>query len=108
MNPFIMGKNLADLIWDTQDLQRECEPRKTAPAALAETASYTRPEFFVRNLLQAAPTNRGTGRSALAEGARDGFVEYRQFETIFGQLHAEGFFPDGDLVSMAAKSLLAG
>lgn len=35
---------------------------------------------------------------ALAEGARDGLVEYRQFETI----------PDGELISAVAKSLLDG
>jgi hypothetical protein len=120
-DPFIMGKNSADLIWDTQDLQRECERRKTAPAALAETATYTRrnSEFFVRNrphLLTPVEAAKRRQRiealadqiDALAEGARDGLVEYRQFETILGQLHAEGFFPDGDLVSMVANSLLAG
>ena len=120
-DPFIMGKNSADLIWDTQDLQRECERRKTAPAALAETASYTRrnSEFFVRNGLRLlTPVEAAKRRQriealadqidALAEGARDGLVEYRQFETILGRLHAEGFFPDGDLVSRVAKSLLAG
>lgn len=37
-DPFIMGKDSAELIWDTQDLQRECERRKTAPAALADVA----------------------------------------------------------------------
>jgi hypothetical protein len=50
-DPFIMGKNAADLIWDTQELRRECERRKTAPAALAAVADYTRrhSELFVRN-----------------------------------------------------------
>ena len=119
-DPFIMGKNSADLIWDTQDLQRECERRKTAPAALADVATYTRrnSEFFVRNgprLLTPIETAKRRQRiealadqiDALAEGARDGKVEYRQFEAILGRLHAEGFFPDGDLISAVAKSLLA-
>jgi hypothetical protein len=119
-DPFVMGKNSADLIWDTQDLQRECERRKTAPAALADVATYTRrnSEFFVRNgprLLTPIETAKRRQRiealadqiDALAEGARDGKVEYRQFEAILGRLHAEGFFPDGDLISAVAKSLLA-
>jgi hypothetical protein len=120
-DPFIMGKNSADLIWDTQDLRRECERRKTAPAALAALADYTRrnSEFFVRNGPRLpTPTETAKRRQriealadqigVLAEGARDGLVEYRDFETILGRLHAEGLFPDGDLVSAVAKSLLAG
>jgi hypothetical protein len=39
-DPFIMGKNSADLIWDRQDLRRECERRKIGPAALAAVADY--------------------------------------------------------------------
>jgi hypothetical protein len=120
-DPFIMGKHSADLIWDTQDLRRECERRKTGPAALAAIADYTRQhsELFVRNgprLLTPAETMKRRQRiealadqiEALAEGARDGLVEYRQFEAILGRLHAEGFFPDNDLVSAAAKALLIG
>jgi hypothetical protein len=120
-DPFIMGKNSADLIWDKQDLRRECERRNTGPAALTAVADYTRrhSEFFVRNgprLLTPAETARRRQRiealadqiDGLAEGARDGLVEYRQFETILGRLHAEGFFPDNDLVSAVAKALLVG
>jgi hypothetical protein len=120
-DPFIMGKNSADLIWETQDLRRECERRKTAPAALAAVADYTRrnSEFFVRNgprLPTPAETAKRRQRiealadqmNALAEGACDGVVEYRQFEMLLGRLHAEGFFPDNDLVSAVAKALLAG
>lgn len=118
-DPFIMGKNSSDLIWNTQDLRRECERRKVAPAALAEVAKYTRrnSEVFVRNgPRMLTPTETSKRRQliealadqidALAEGARDGLVEYRQFETILGRLHAAGFFPDGDLISTVAKSLL--
>jgi hypothetical protein len=119
-DPFIMGKNAADLIWDTQDLRRECERRKAAPATLAAVADYTRrnSKSFVRNgprLLTPVETARRRQRiealadqiDALAEGAEDGLVEYRQFETILGRLHAEGMFPNDDLVSAVAKSLLA-
>jgi hypothetical protein len=66
-------------------------------------------EFFVRNgprLLMPTETAKWRQRiealadqvDALAEGARDGLVEYRQFETI----------PDGELISAVAKSLLDG
>lgn len=118
-DPFIMGKNSADLIWDTQALRRECERRKAAPAALAAIADYTRQhsELFVRNgprMLSPAETAKRRQRiealadriDALAGGARDGLVEYRQFEAILGRLHAEGFFPKNDLVSAVANALL--
>ncbi len=120
-DPFIMGKNSPDLIWDTRDLRRECERRKTAPAALAAVADSIRQhsELFVRNgprLPTPAETAKRRQRiealadqiGALAEGARDGLVEYRQFEAILGRLHAEGFFPDNELVSGVAKTLLIG
>jgi hypothetical protein len=122
-DPFIMGqsRNKVDLIWDTQELRRECERRKTGPAALAAVADYTRrhSEMFVRNgprMLAPAETAKQRQRiealaeqvDALAEGARDGLVEYHQFESMLGRLHAEGFFPDNDLVSAVAKALLVG
>jgi hypothetical protein len=120
-DPLITGKNPADLIWDRQELLRECDRRKTGPAALTAVAKYTRrhSELFVRNgprLLTPAETAKRRQRiealadqiDVLAEGARDGLVEYRQFEAILGRLHAEGFFPDDDLVSAVAKVLLAG
>lgn len=118
-NPFIMGHNSARLIWDTQELRRECERRNTGPAALAAVADYTRrhSELFVRNgprILTPAETTKRRQRiealadqlDALAQGARDGLVEYRQFEGILGRLHAEGFFPDIELVSAVAEGLL--
>lgn len=120
-DPFIMGQshNKVDLIWDTQELRRECERRKTGPAALAAVADYTRQnsEMFVRNgprMLTPADAAKHRQRiealadqiDALADGARDGAVEYRQFEAILGRLHAEGFFPDSELVLAVAKNLL--
>ena len=119
-SPFIMGPHSADLIWDTQELLRECERRNTGPAALAAVADYTRrhSEMFVRHgprMLTPAETTRRRQRiealadqlDVLAKSASDGLVEYRQFETILGRLHAEGFFPDNELVSAVAKNLLA-
>jgi hypothetical protein len=122
-DPFIMGPSRSqkrpDLIWDRHDLRRECDRRKTAPTALAAVADYTRrhSEMFVRNgprMLTPVETARHRQRiealadqiDALAADAEDGAVEYRQFETILGRLHAEGFFPDNELVSAVAKHLL--
>jgi hypothetical protein len=122
-DPFIMGPSQSpkqvDLIWDTRELQREYERRKTGPAALAAVADYTRrhSEMFVRNGPRSlTPTETTKQRQriealadqidALAAETEDGAVEYRQFETILGRLHAEGFFPDGELVSAVAKHLL--
>jgi hypothetical protein len=122
-DPFIMGRSRSDqqmdLIWDTRDLRRECERRNTAPAALTAVADYTRKhsEMFVRNgprMLTPPETAKHRQRiealadqiDALAVEARDGAAEYRQFETILGRLHAEGFFPDDELVSAVAKHLL--
>lgn len=124
-DPFIMGQSRSqkrfDLIWDTRELRRECERRTTVPAALAAVADYTRrhSEMFVRNgprMLTPSDTTKHRQRiealadqiDALADGARDGAVEYRQFEAILGRLHAEGFFPDNELVLAVAKDLLAG
>ena len=117
-DPFIVGSD-NDVLWDSRELRRECERRITAPAALAAVADYTRRNsaFFVRSgprMLTPAETARRRQRietladrlDDLAKSAGDGMVEYRQFETVLGQLHAEGFFPETALVSGVAKALL--
>ncbi len=118
-SPNIIGKNGFDPIWNSQELQRECERRRTGPRALAAIAEYTREhsEKFVRNgprMLTSAEAAKRRQRiealadqlAALGEGARDGLVEYHQFESVLGRLHAEGFFPDNELLGDVAKSLL--
>lgn len=42
----------------------------------------------------------------LADKARDGRADYRQFDAVLGELHAANFFPDRDLVSAAARALV--
>jgi len=44
----------------------------------------------------------------LAANARDGVVEYGQFDAILSALHNAGFFPDGELVSAVARALVRG
>lgn len=122
-DPFIMGPSLSrkdpDLIWDTRDLRRECDRRNTTPAALVAVADYIRQhsEMFVRNgprMLTPNETAKHRQRiealadqiDTLAAEARDGAAEYRQFETLLGRLHAEGFFPANELVSAVAKHML--
>jgi transcriptional regulator with XRE-family HTH domain len=116
--PFIMGANRAELIWDPRELRRECESRVKGPAALAAVADYTRrnSKFFVIDGPRMLPPNETAKRrqriealadelDALVEPVRQGLAGYRQFETVLGRLHAEGFFPETALVSAVAKAL---
>lgn len=43
----------------------------------------------------------------LAKKAKDGSVQYLEFEELLGALHAAGFFPQGQLVSDVAHALEA-
>jgi hypothetical protein len=45
------------------------------------------------------------GTDKLAEGAKDGSVQYQQFQEVLGALHAAGFLPAGDLVSNVAEGI---
>lgn len=82
-----------NVIWDSEELKRECERRIMAPAALSAVADYTRRNsaLFVRSgprMLTPAETARRRQRiealadklDDLAESAGSGLVEYRQFE----------------------------
>jgi hypothetical protein len=117
--PFVMGRNSAELVWDPRELRRECESRIKGPAALAAVAEYTRRNsgsFAIDGprMLSLAETAKRRQRiealadqiAAMVEPAREGLAEYRQFETILGRLHTEGFFPETELVSAVAKALL--
>jgi hypothetical protein len=117
--PFIMTESPGEVLWDTHDLWRECERRTKAPAALAALANYVRTKsaFFVRSgpqmLTPAATTQRRQRIEALADKldglagkAREGLADYQQFEGVLGELHAAGFFPEGELVSAVAAALV--
>jgi hypothetical protein len=116
--PFVMTDSPGEVLWDAHDLRQECERRAKAPAALKALSDYVRTNsaFFVRNgpqmLTPAATTQRRqrieglAGRlDELAGKAREGLADYQQFDLVLGELHAAGFFPDGELVSAVAAVL---
>jgi transcriptional regulator with XRE-family HTH domain len=116
--PFITTKG-NELIFDKFDLQQECETRATAPNALAAIAKDVRKNkalFGTRGPTMLTPIERANHEKhiesladrldALADKARDGRTDYRQFDAVLGELHAANFFPDRDLVSAAARALV--
>jgi hypothetical protein len=118
-DPFITTGSPTELLWDVQDLRRECERRTMAPPALTALAAYvqTNSAMFVRHgprMLTPTETAQRQQRiealagqlKKLAAKARDGLVEYPEFETVLGALHAAGFFPEGNLVSAVAHALI--
>lgn len=118
-DPFITTESPAELLWDTQELRRECERRTKGPSALAALAGYVRTNsaLFVRTGAQMLAPTEATQRrqriealadelAELADTAREGLVQYPEFESVLAALHAVGFFPDGELVSGVAHALV--
>lgn len=116
-DPFVMTKE-GDLLWDARELHRECIRRSDGPPALSELAAYVRQHSSL--FVQDGPGSLGPSERAsrvehiealahetekLAERAKDGSVQYQQFEEVLGALHAAGFFPTGQLVSTVAFAL---
>ncbi len=120
-DPFITKASSTELLWEPQELLRECERRSAAPPALHAIAAYTRnnSSFFIRTgpqMLTPAATAQRQQRiealadelDALADRAREGLVRYPDFDSVLGALHATGFFPEGRLVSDVARALVRG
>lgn len=118
-DPFITTESPTELLWDTHELRRECERRAKAPPALAALAEYVRTNsaLFVRISAQMLAPTEATQRrqrikaladelDGLADQARDGLIQYPEFESVLAALHAAGFFPDGELVSGVARALV--
>ena len=119
IDPFITTPTPSDVIFDKHELRHECETRAAAPGALAALADYVRKNasFFVTNgPVMLTPIARANHEKhiasladkvdALASKAREGLADYQQFNFLLGELHAANYFPDRDLVSAAAKSLV--
>ena len=120
VDPFITTpESPTEILWDTQELRQECERRAKAPPALAALADYVQANAstFVRNgphLLSPAEATQRRNRieelaselKDLAEKAREGLVNCPEFETVLGALHASGFFPETELVSEVARTLV--
>ena len=118
--PFIFSTENSNLIvFDKHQLRQECERRRSAPVALAAVADYTRNHsscFVTSGPVMLTPAVRAAHErhievlademDALAEKAGNGSANYQQFNALLGKLHAANFFPDGDLVSAAMRSLI--
>lgn len=116
---FIMAGEPAKPLLDKHDLQRECQRRKDSVAALKAVAEYTQRHsaLFVRDgpkLLSPEQTAKQQRRieavakeiSALAIPAEQGQATYEQFESLLGELHRLGFFPETSLVSAVAHAFV--
>lgn len=114
-DPFIMAGN--SLLIDKPDLRRECQRRKDRTAALEAIANYVHgnSSTFARDgarLLtpqqKAQQKERieavGKQIGALADPALQGKVTYDQFESLLGELHKLGFFPETSAVAAVARA----
>ncbi len=104
---------------DKLELRRECQRRKDAAAALRAVADYVHKHssIFARDgarLWSPDQTARqqqlieavGAKINALAGPAEQGTATYDQFETLLGELHKLGFYPETPLVSAVARAFV--
>ena len=112
---FIMAGNRPLL--DKNELRRECERRKDRGAALKAVAAYVLQHsdaFATDGPRMLSPEQRQQQKQRieavakrigeLAIPAERGEVNYGQFETLLGELHRLGFFPETSLISAVAHS----
>jgi DNA-binding transcriptional MerR regulator len=112
---FIMAGNQPLL--DKNELRRECQRRKDRGAALKAVAEYVlrhSDAFATDGPRMLSPEQRQQQKQRieivarkiddLAIPAERGEVNYGQFETLLGELHRLGFFPETSLVSAVAHS----
>jgi hypothetical protein len=115
---FIMAGDPPKLLFDKHQLRRECQRRRGAATALRAVAEYVQAHssIFVRDgarLMSPEHVSKqkerieAVGRriSELAAPAEQGTVTYDQFESLLGDLHKLGFFPETSLVSAVAHAL---
>jgi hypothetical protein len=116
---FIMAGQPPKPLLDKHELQRECQRRKDSAAALKAVAEYVQlhSSKFVRNgakLLSPEQTAKQQQRieavatkiDELAIPAERGLATYHQFESLLGELHKLGFFPEMSLVSAVARAFV--
>ncbi len=114
---FIMAGN--QLLLDKYDLRVECQRRKARAATLKAVAEYAlgHSDTFVTDgsrMLSPEQKQRQQQRieavakkiDDLASPAERGEVSYQQFETLLGELHGLGFFPETSLVSAVAHAFV--
>lgn len=114
---FIMSGT--QLVLDKFDLRQECQRRKDKAAALRAVADYVlrHSSIFARDgarLWTPEQTTQQQQRieavaakiNALADPTFQGAVTYEQFESLLGELHKLGFFPETGLVSAVARTFV--
>jgi len=110
---FIMAGNQPLL--DKNELRRECQRRKDRGAALKAVAAYVLQHsnaFATDGPRMLSPEQRQQQKQRIEAAAKKigelaipaerGEVNYGQFETLLGELHRLGFFPETSLVSAVA------
>jgi hypothetical protein len=116
---FIMAGNPAEPVLGKQELRRECERRQKSAAALRAVAEYIfrHSALFAvdgPNLLtaeQAAQRKKrieelGQKIELMAASTSNDSVTYYEFESLLGELHKLGFFPETSLVSAVARAFV--
>jgi len=116
---FIMAGDPPHPLLDKHELRRECQRRKDAAAALKAVADYVQQHssIFARDgagWWSPDQTTRqqqrieavGAKINALAGPAEQGVAAYDQFETLLGELHKLGFYPETSLVSAVARAFV--
>jgi transcriptional regulator with XRE-family HTH domain len=114
---FIMAGQPPNPLLDKHELRRECERRKDVAAALKAVADYVQrhSSLFARDGArlwspeQAAKQQQrietvAAKIAALVDPAAKGTATYDQFESLLGELHKLGFFPETSLVSAVARA----
>jgi hypothetical protein len=116
-DPIITAGN--SLLIHKPDLRRECQRRRDRADALKVVADYVRTHssIFVRDaarLMTPEQTAKQKARieavateiEALADPAKQGEVTYNQFESLLGELHKLGFFPETSAVAAVARAFV--
>jgi hypothetical protein len=114
---FVTAGNPPVPILDKHELKRECQRRKDSVAALKAIAEYAQRHstLFVIDgpkLLSPEQTANQKQRieavankiSGLTIPAEKGEATYERFESLLGELHKLGFFPETSLVSAVARA----
>jgi len=114
---FIMAGKPSSIVMDKLALRRECERRNEAAVALRSVANSVKINSRLSarhgaNMLspemawskQQKIVALGDKIGLLADDAVEGTLSYHKFESLLGELHKLGFFPDTSRVSAVARA----
>ncbi len=118
-DPFITAGKSSHVLMDKLAIKAACEARERGAAALNDIAAYVcrhagasaTDGARMLSPAQAAQKKQkieqlGAELAELAKNARKGVAGYGDFESLLGQLHKLGFFPETQLVSGVARAFL--